>query len=119
MPSGFTRTRWHRGERGHDGLKWVGRFLGDQALLLSPLVFLTYLYTLYDGARRGAKERDDAYLFLWCPSLLAFASTLAVTALRSKVEGNWAVDAYVTGVILSRRCAWCECGNEAGPDGFG
>ncbi len=84
---------------GHDGLKWVGRFLGDQALLLSPLIFLTYLYTLYDGARQGVKERDDAYLFLWCPSLVAFSSTL-VTALRSKVEGNWAVDAYVTGVIL-------------------
>jgi len=84
---------------GHDGLKWVLRFLGDQALLLSPFLFLTYLYTLYDGARRGVKERDDAYLYLWCPSLIAFSATLA-TALKSKVEGNWAVDAYVTGVIL-------------------
>jgi hypothetical protein len=84
---------------GHDGLKWVGRFLGDQALLLSPVVFLTYLYTLYDGARRGVKGREDAFLFLWCPSAVAFASTF-VTALRSKVEGNWAVAAYVTGVIL-------------------
>jgi len=84
---------------GHDGPKWVLRFLGDQALLLSPFVFLTYLYTLYDGARRGVKERDDAFLFLWCPSIVAFSSTV-VTALRSKVEGNWAVDAYVTGVIL-------------------
>ena len=84
---------------GHDGAKWVLRFLGDQALLISPFVFLTYLYTLYDGARRGVKERDDAFLFLWCPSLVAFASTF-VTALRSKVEGNWAVDAYVTGIIL-------------------
>jgi len=84
---------------GHDGPKWVLRFLGDQALLLSPFIFLTYLYTLYDGARRGVKERDDAYLYLWCPSLIAFSATL-LTALKSKVEGNWAVDAYVTGVIL-------------------
>jgi hypothetical protein len=89
---------------GHDGLKWVGRFLGDQALLLSPFVFLSYLYALYDAARRGVKEqgdkgRDDAALFLWCPSAVAFASTLA-TALHSKVEGNWAVDAYLTGIIL-------------------
>jgi 4-amino-4-deoxy-L-arabinose transferase-like glycosyltransferase len=84
---------------GHDGAKWILRFLGDQALLLSPFVFLTYLYTLYDGARRGVKERDDAFLFLWCPSLVAFSATV-VTALKSKVEGNWAVDAYVTGVIL-------------------
>ncbi len=88
---------------GHDGPKWVLRFLGDQALLLSPFLFLTYLYTLYDGARRGAKrwtqEHDDAWLFLWCPSLVAFAATV-VTALKSKVEGNWAVAAYVTGLIL-------------------
>ncbi len=84
---------------GHDGLKWVWRFLGDQAVLLSPFVFLTYLYTLYDGARRGVKEKQDNYLFLWCPSLIAFSSVM-VTALHSKVEGNWAVDAYVTGAIL-------------------
>jgi len=84
---------------GHDGPKWVLRFLGDQALLLSPFLFLTYLYALYDGARRGAKQHDEAWLFLWCPSLVAFAATVA-TALKSKVEGNWAVAAYVTGLIL-------------------
>lgn len=84
---------------GHDGAKWLLRFLGDQAVLLSPLVFLTYLYALYDGARRGVKEHDDAILFLWCPSVVVFGATLLV-ALRSKVEGNWAVAAYVTGLIL-------------------
>ena len=85
---------------GHDGAKWVLRFLGDQALLMSPLVFFTFLYALYDGARRGIKERDDAWLFLWCPAVVAFAA-IVVTALKSKVEGNWAVDAYVSGLILT------------------
>ena len=85
---------------GHDGLKWVGRFLGDQAVLMSPFVFLTYLYTLYDGVHRGMKERGEAFLFLWCPTAAAFAAIL-VTALKSKVEGNWAVDSYVSGLILT------------------
>lgn len=90
------------GSRGsaHDPpLKWTLRFLGDQALVLSPFVFLTYLYTLYDGWRRGAKERDDAILFLWCPTVVVFAATVLVS-LRSKVEANWAVAAYITGLIL-------------------
>ena len=80
-------------------LKWTFRFLGDQALVLSPFVFLTYLYTLYDGWRRGAKERDDGALFLWCPSVVVFAATVLIS-LRSKVEANWAVAAYVSGLIL-------------------
>jgi hypothetical protein len=85
---------------GHDGLKWVLRFLGDQALLMSPFVFLTFLYTFYDGFKRGVKERDEAFLFLWCPTVAAFAAII-VTALKSKVEGNWAVDSYVSGLILT------------------
>ncbi len=84
---------------GHDGLKWLGRFLGDQLLLLSPLVFLTYLGALYSAGRRGLRERDDGILFLWCLSVVVFAATVAV-ALRSKVEANWAVAAYITGLIL-------------------
>ncbi len=80
-------------------LKWTLRFLGDQALVLSPLLFLTYLYTLWDAGRRGIKDRDDALLFLWCPSVVVFAAVVAVT-LRSKVEANWAVAAYISGSIL-------------------
>ncbi len=85
---------------GHDGLKWVGRFLGDQTLLMSPFVFLTFLYALGDGFRRGIQKRDDAVLFLWCPAVVSLAAII-VTALKSKVEGNWAVDAYPSGLILT------------------
>ncbi len=84
---------------GHDGLKWVGRFLGDQTVLLSPFVFLTYLYTLGDAFKRG-REQNEARLFLWCPAAVSFAA-IVVTALKSKVEGNWAVDSYVSGFILT------------------
>ena len=88
---------------GHDGLKWVLRFLGDQALLISPFFFLTYLaaisYCLYVALRHSAKEHDDSLVFLWCTSIVPFGATF-VTALKSKVEGNWAVDAYASGVLL-------------------
>ena len=84
---------------GHDGPKWLFRFLGDQLLILSPLVFLTYLYSLYAAGRRGLSQREDGVLFLWCLSSVVFAATAAVT-LRSKVEANWAAAAYVTGLIL-------------------
>ena len=88
---------------GHDGAKWVLRFLSDQALLMSPLFFLTYIailfYCLYVVLRRPAKEYDNPIVFLWCMSLIPFGATF-VTALKSKVEGNWAVDAYVSGIIL-------------------
>ena len=85
---------------GHDGLKWVGRFLGDQALLISPFVFLTFLYALGDGFRRGVRKCDDAVLFLWCPAVVSLVAII-FTALKSKVEGNWAVDAYPSGLILT------------------
>ncbi|MBV9850600.1 MAG: glycosyltransferase family 39 protein, partial [Armatimonadetes bacterium] len=94
-----------RSDRHDPPLKYLGDFLGAQALLLSPFVFLSYLYVLYDGWRRGAKEGDEARLFLWCPTAVVFGATLLVS-LRSKVEGNWAVTAYVTGLILVADLLW-------------
>lgn len=88
-----------RGDVHDPPLKWTLRFLGAQALVLSPFVFLTYLYTLYAGWRRGVKERNDAILYLWCMSVVVFAATILVS-LRSKVEANWAVAAYISGLIL-------------------
>ena len=80
-------------------LKWTSRFIGDQMLVLSPFVFLTYVNAMGDCGRRALKERNDALLFLWCPSVTVFAAVLVVT-LRSKVEANWAVAAYITGLVL-------------------
>lgn len=86
-------------------LEYLGNFLGAQVVLLSPFVLLIYLYTLYDGWRRGAQEGDDARLFLWCFSVVVFGATILVS-LRSKVEGNWAITAYVTGLILVADVLW-------------
>ena len=38
--------------------------------------------------------------FCGVPTVVAFAA-IVVTALKSKVEGNWAVDSYISGLILT------------------
>jgi hypothetical protein len=83
----------------HDGLKWLGRYLGDQAVLLSPLLFLVFLAALIGGVRRGTREGDERVLFIWAPAATVFVVFL-LESLRSKVEGNWPAAAYVSGAIL-------------------
>lgn len=81
------------GTRGDNGftLRYLGEFLGAQAILVSPFIFLTYL--------AGLVRPTPALLYLWCMSVVVFAATLLLS-LKSRVEGNWAVAAYVSGMIL-------------------
>ncbi len=109
-----------RGEENGFTLRWLGEFLGAQAALVSPLLFLTYLWGLLTPRRTpnppapfptgegGANSkgsfperdaRENGLLFLWCPSVVVFTATVAV-ALHGRVEGNWAVAAYISGMIL-------------------
>ena len=81
-------------------LRWTGEFLGAQAVLLSPILFLTYLYTL--KLPQLADEPDQTVrplLYLWSASAIVFAVTVLQT-FKSRVEGNWSVSSYVSGVIL-------------------
>lgn len=80
-------------------LKWFFRFLGDQALLVSPLLFLTLLGAFVAGWKERQREGGDAVLFVWAPTVTALALT-ALVSLRSKVEGNWPAAGYVSGSIL-------------------
>ncbi len=78
-------------------LKYFGDFLGAQAGLLSPLIFLTYLWSLFKAAR--APNTSPALRYCWSLSVVVFAVTILVS-LKSRVEGNWAVASYLTGLIL-------------------
>jgi 4-amino-4-deoxy-L-arabinose transferase-like glycosyltransferase len=86
----------------HDGLKWFWRFLGDQAVELSPLLLLVYLHTLWPEKAGSDPNANRAFRFLWAPTVTVFLS-IAIVSLRSKVEGNWAAAGYITGVILIAR----------------
>jgi 4-amino-4-deoxy-L-arabinose transferase-like glycosyltransferase len=81
-------------------LRWTGEFLGAQAILLSPLIFLTYLYTL--RRPKLADEPDKSgrpLLYLWCASAVVF-TVIILQTFRGRVEGNWAVSSYVSGIVL-------------------
>jgi len=87
--------------RGHTGAftpRWVGEFLGSQAIVLSPGVLIVYLVTLRVYRRTSAFVTDGRQ-FLWALTITPFAVTLLV-ALRTRVEANWAAAAYITGLIL-------------------
>lgn len=80
-------------------LKWFFRFLGDQSVLLSPFFLFCFLYLLFADGKKSIKQQDNRLLFIWSPAVVVFCST-ALLSLRSKVEGNWAVAAYITGAIM-------------------
>ncbi|MDR3710500.1 MAG: glycosyltransferase family 39 protein [Capsulimonadaceae bacterium] len=91
------------GQRGRDKplypLRDIGDFLGAQAILVSPLLYLTYLRLVPRLRLQADPRAADAWLYLWCCSVSVTIVT-AIVSLHNKVEGNWAAAAYVTGIIL-------------------
>ncbi|MBE9529113.1 MAG: glycosyltransferase family 39 protein [Proteobacteria bacterium] len=72
-------------------------FVASQAGVLSPLIFLGVLYGIYRAAVEGFRG-SRAHLLLFftsAPLLLFFVSK----SLQGKVQANWAVLVYVTGII--------------------
>ncbi|HEY3329326.1 MAG TPA: glycosyltransferase family 39 protein [Capsulimonadaceae bacterium] len=98
---------WQHGhqmsQRGRDKpnfpIRGFGDFLGAQAILISPLFYLTYLRLMPKWRDTASGEKGDAWLYLWCCSAPVTFITACVS-LHNKVEGNWAVAAYVTGIIM-------------------
>jgi len=81
-------------------LRWTGEFLGAQAILLSPLLFFTYLFTLkLPKLNEEPNQSSRPLLYLWSASVVVFG-VIVLQSLHGRVEGNWAVSAYVTGVVL-------------------
>lgn len=79
-------------------LKYFWRYIGDQALMLSPFFFVIYLASLW-SVGRAARRSTSAMLFAWAPTATVFLAT-ALVSLRSRVEANWPAAAYVTAVYL-------------------
>jgi 4-amino-4-deoxy-L-arabinose transferase-like glycosyltransferase len=87
-------------------VRWVGDYLGSQALFLSPLLFITLLVCLFKPIRSRETVAQD--LFVWSCTSVTLIATVGL-ALRNKVEGNWGVTAFVGGSILIARaivCSW-------------
>ncbi|HZT44022.1 MAG TPA: glycosyltransferase family 39 protein [Chthonomonadaceae bacterium] len=103
-------------------LRRLGDFLGSQALLLGPALFLASLAACWAGLRTAWRARlsehtaADKPLFLACLGLPVFLF-FCLLALKAKVQGNWLPFAWITPTVLwsgwaaariqnSRRAAW-------------
>jgi hypothetical protein len=79
----------------------LGEFLGGQAGLATPVLFVLALLAWGDGLRRRIKGHDTPLEWmLWCLSAPLFLFFLLLSA-RSRVEANWPAPAWWGGVLLA------------------
>lgn len=80
-------------------LRQFGDYAGSQAILLTPLLFIGFLYAgiLYFAKWRKDDDVNDFFLACFSIPILFFFTLLAV---KSKVQGNWAACAWLTPAIL-------------------
>ncbi|MEK6531148.1 MAG: glycosyltransferase family 39 protein [Deltaproteobacteria bacterium] len=70
-------------------------FIGSQAALLSPLIFLMLIYGIWGALKGWLKEKGASHgliFFLSAPVIFFFT----IKAFHGKVQANWALAAYIT-----------------------
>lgn len=77
--------------------KYLFEFLGGQAGSLSPLIFIGLLYALIRYLPENLRNERLAFFFWPCVFTLAF---FTYAAMFKKSAANWAVPAYISGIIL-------------------
>jgi membrane-associated phospholipid phosphatase len=70
----------------------LGEFVGGQAAVVSPVLFLLMLWAMAGCARRFRRDSDAALLVL---AFTAVFGSYAVISLRNATQPNWAVCAYL------------------------
>lgn len=101
-----------------DNTGWLGgvgvdpagfvRFLGEQFVVVGPVIFAAFLFAALGIARRGPDAAEGFLLTLSLPIL----AILSVQALVSGANANWAATAYLAGLLLAvpwllgRHLAW-------------
>ncbi len=81
------------------GFGYLLEFLGGQALLVTPVTFLLFLWGLYRGAK-GAIEGDPRYAYPFWPTAVIFGICVAVS-LTGPCYANWGAPAYIGGLMLA------------------
>lgn len=76
-------------------------FLGGQALLVTPVTFLLFLWGLAKGVRETLKG-DGRYGFCTFTAAVLFGICLGIS-LKGPCYANWGAPAYVSGLILGAR----------------
>ncbi len=90
------------------GFKDFFEFIGSQAGVLSPFIFLGILFGMVSAVRYCLKgKREFLFLFMTSAPILLF---FLLKSLQGKVEANWAAQVYITafplmvGVFADRYC---------------
>lgn len=81
------------------GFQSLMKYIGSQAGVVSPFLFLACIWGMVQGLVIWIKKRDWRYLFLTSASSFVILF-FGYSSLRAKVEGNWPMPAYFTAVIL-------------------
>lgn len=84
------------GGKAHSVLQGVGEFLGGQALVLGPMVFLLGAWAVWRMARRYRSPKVDFLLWM-SVSILGMFLLLSFT---SKVQANWPVLGAVGAIVV-------------------
>lgn len=73
-------------------------YIGGQAGVHTPLLFLAVVYGTAVSGYRGIRFQDDKYLFLFSLSapIMIFIAFLSI---GGRTEANWPVSGYITGII--------------------
>jgi len=101
------RHMFHLTDKGIDRtvLRRFGDFLGSQAGLMTPLLFLGMVAALADAWKRRRRDPRLAFAcWLSAPVLLFFA----LQTLKSKVEANWAILGWIGAAVAYAGWVWGE-----------
>jgi hypothetical protein len=80
--------------------KYFADFIGSQAALVSPILFVLICIAWLRIARRNYPVSEWIYFFLFCVSFPMVAG-FALLSLHTRVYGNWPGAGYLTAVILA------------------
>lgn len=76
----------------------LGAFLGSQAALISPILFILLLMSLWQWFRQ--RKQLSAPLFICGFITAAILGGMGVVSAFQKVQGNWILFVYPTGLVL-------------------
>lgn len=85
--------------KGKAGIPSLLEYIGSQAGILSPFLFVACVWAVAKGWIVWLKEKDWRYLFLASTSSFVILF-FGYSSLRAKVEGNWPMSSYFAAMIL-------------------
>lgn len=106
-----------QGGSGHRASGNAGEFLGSQALLISPILFILFVWAFWDWFRQ--RQRLSPPLFFCGFVTFVSLGLITVASFFQKVQGNWITFAYPTGFVIfawnvfqehPKRVLWAKIG---------